>query len=554
MNEAQRQQRIQILNDTFDAFAMLAGGNYVTLYDVKSQITRWSPGAVELFGLPGEYIPYGAYNWSDYVHPDDVAHYEEEMGSLEAEGKLSYDISYRVRTRDGRYGMFRMLGAVIRDDDGSPSLIGGMIVNQGVLEHTDALTVLRNQYGFFSDLSAVMKTGRPHTILMLGVSNLNRVNKAYGYGYGNRVLQEVGMLMQEQVGVDGTLYRLNGSKFAVITSKLSDGETEKLYEVLRRRLRREIRVNGIRHALIASGSMISVQGGETDPRTVFSCLNYAYRESRDRLHGSLVPFNTGVSLDRIKAVRDDVIAGCTGFYLHYQPVVDTDTRRPIGAEALVRWNSPPWGELSPGQFLPPLEQDTLFEELGNWILSKAMTDGKRLLAHDPGFLVGINVTAGQLEKEYFVDTLRETLRETGFPPDNLSLELSADCRLLDFDLLRSTAAELKSLGVRYVLDDFASGADSLGCLKALAPDFVKLDPRLLSGIAGSDADREALNSLTGLVRAYGAEVCVKCVENDQLDRLLKQYPIRELQGWLYMPPVPLEKLISAYYECGNEIM
>ena len=99
--------RKQTLDDTFDAFSMLARGNYVSLYDMKAKLTRYSPGAVELFGLPGEYIPDGVYDWADYIHPEDRRHYLAVMGKLISGETHAYDITYRVRTKEGGYGSFR---------------------------------------------------------------------------------------------------------------------------------------------------------------------------------------------------------------------------------------------------------------------------------------------------------------------------------------------------------------------------------------------------------------------------------------------------------------
>ena len=108
----------QMLDDVFDAFSMLVSGTMVSLMHVDGGFTRYSASAVELFGLPGEYIPNGAYDWNDYLHPEDRKRYMDVMLPL-MEGKAqTYDISYRVRTKSGEYGMFRAVGAVLRGENG----------------------------------------------------------------------------------------------------------------------------------------------------------------------------------------------------------------------------------------------------------------------------------------------------------------------------------------------------------------------------------------------------------------------------------------------------
>ena len=112
----------RLLDDLFEAFILISRGEYVSLYDVKNQLTRYSPAATDLFGIP-EYIPYGAYDWSDYVHPEDRRRYESVMNALIAGKSLGYDISYRVKLKDGSYAFTKHIGAVIRDSEGKPMFI-----------------------------------------------------------------------------------------------------------------------------------------------------------------------------------------------------------------------------------------------------------------------------------------------------------------------------------------------------------------------------------------------------------------------------------------------
>ena len=206
----------QMLDDVFDAYSMLAAGNIVSVMHVQGNVTRWSPGAVELFGLPGEYTENGALDWSEYIHPEDHKRYLDAMTPLSNGDLHSYDLIYRIRSRDGGYISFRVLGSVLRDTAGKPALIGGIMINQGVLENTDPVTILRNQYGFFEDLAAKRREEADSVILLIGVRRLSRINQLYGYSYGNRVLQQVGWLLQESVRDRGAIYRMEGSTFAVL--------------------------------------------------------------------------------------------------------------------------------------------------------------------------------------------------------------------------------------------------------------------------------------------------------------------------------------------------
>ena len=187
----------KILDDLFNAYTMIGRGSYVSLYDVKGNLTRYSPAAVELFGLPGEYIPAGDFEWIKYVHPEDRFHYSRVMKAL-IKGELhGYDLTYRTQLKDGSYATLRYVGTVIGDADGNPELIGGVIINEGLTESTDPVTVLRNQYGFFRDLAAAVELKRTCVAMLCGINRMNQINEEHGYAFGNSVLQQTGWLLQE---------------------------------------------------------------------------------------------------------------------------------------------------------------------------------------------------------------------------------------------------------------------------------------------------------------------------------------------------------------------
>ena len=543
----------QMLDDVFDAFQMISGGALVSLMHAEGGVTRWSPSAVELFGLPGEYVPNGAMDWGDYVHPEDRKRYLDVMAPL-AEGVLhSYDLTYRVRTKTGEYYHFRNVGSVLRNEQGKPSLIGGILINQGLTESTDPITVLPNKYAFYGDLGDLMARDGKAVVLLLGVSKLSRINENHGYSYGNRVLQEIAWLIQETVGERGKVYRMDAATFAVVSETLAREELAAVYDSIRLKLQRGIRVEGNRHNLIANGGLISVGGTRTDPGTVYSCLGYAYRESKLHKHGELVDFNGSVkydvneSLEMVGVIRDCIVDGCRGFLLDYQPVVDTLTGRILGAEALVRWEGEPYGEVEPMEFLPILENDFVFEELGAWILRTALTDGRRFLEKAPDFQLGVNISASQVEDEYFIDSVTELLEETGFPPENLNLEITKGCRLLDFDRLHRVAEALHTLGIRVGVDDFGTGFESIGFLKRFAADYIKFDRELVRDIETDAADRETMLHLAECAAARGTTVIAKGVETAGMRDILKSCRIDSAQGNLYSKPMSFAGIMDEFF-------
>ena len=175
-----------------------------------------------------------------------------------------------------------------------------------------------------------------------------------------------------------------------------------------------------------------------------------------------------------------------------------------------------------------------------------MEDGKRFLEKDPAFLLGVNVSASQVEDEYFIDSVLEYLEKTAFPAQNLSLEITKGCRLLEFERLQEVVQQLHRHGIRVGIDDFGTGFESIGFLKRFAADYIKFDRTLVADIEDSDADRETMEYLAKCAAVRGTHVIVKGVETSGMRDILRGYSIGSMQGNLYAAPISADELLEKY--------
>lgn len=541
----------QMLDDTFDTLVLVSGGEIVSLMHVKGNYTRYSKAAVELFGLPAEYIENGSMDWNDYLHPEDRKRYMDVMGPLADGGQQTYDLVYRVRVKTGEYVNFRAVGAVIRDEDGTPGMIGGLLINQGVTANTDPVTVLRNRNGYLEDLSALIKEGKPTVTLLTGISKFTEINQTYGYSYGNRVLQEIAWLIQETVKDRGTVYRVGDAEFAVLTDSIGRDEVAAIYDTLRIKLQRGILIDGVRNILIGNGGLISTTpNDEGDAAGVFSCANYAYQESKSRMHGELVDFNGSINyeltqtLGIVSEVRDAILDGNTGFFLTYRLFRQPKTRKPIGVEAIVNWQNERYGVIGPEKFLSVLERDFVYEELGDWILEHAMTDGVEIHKKDKSQPLCITISAVQVEDDYFVETVEGALKKTGFPPERLFLRLSKECRLLNAQHIQSLIERLRAKGIHIIIDDFGTGFDSIGFLKSVDADGIVFDRGLIDGIDKNEEDFKLIDYLARLISERVPYATAKGIDTEGLANAAEKLPITSLQGDYYETPCSLSEIME----------
>ena len=556
-------ERRIMLDTLFKSFEVVSEGTYVYLCDMKYDLSRWSKSAVDAYGLPSEYM-YGAGDiWENQIHPDDRAAYRKGIDDIFSGNAAGHDMQYRARRVTGEYDVCTCRGVVIRDPSGEPDYFAGTIRNHGIQGHIDTLTGLRNQYGFFEDLDGCIKRNAVVSVALFGISRFFEINEMYGYRFGNRVLQFYARKLYEMVGNTGHTYRIDGTKFAVISNTLSMAEMREKYNLFRAYLHEGIQVDEKKILLSLQCGTLRVDNFEIDSQTAYACLNFAYEESKILRKGEMVEFQNDTNgqnhqrLEQLHAIRASIKRGFEGFYLLYQPVVDGNTERLIGAEALLRWKNKRYGLVPPDQFIPILESDPLFPELGDWILRESILTAKQILNRIPGFVINVNLSYSQVEKPDFVDKVAQLLNELDYPPENLCLEITERCRLLDIELLKNVIANLKSRGIQIALDDFGTGFSTVGILKEIPFDIIKIDRSFVKSIEESETDRQIIRSIANLAAIFQAKVCVEGIETAGMRDILKSYHAGSFQGYYFAKPLLPEELLmweSASGQAGKQGM
>ena len=549
-------ERRKYLDSLFKSFEVVSEGTYVYLCDMKYDFSRWSKSAVDTYGLPSEYM-YGAGDiWENHIHPEDREAYHKGIDEIFAGNAAGHDMQYRARRVTGEYDVCTCRGVVIRDVNGEPDYFAGTIRNHGEQGHIDTLTGLRNEYGFFEDLDGCIKRKTAFNVVLFGISRFSEINEMYGYHFGNHTLQQYARRVFEFVENKGHCYRIDGTKFAIISNTFSIPEMRKYYEMFREMLREDFQVEGRKILLDLNCGALRVDHFDVDSQTVYACLNFAYGESKVRWQGDLVEFHNDLNeenrqrLEKLHAIRASIMKGYRGFYLLYQPVVEAETEKLIGAEALLRWKDDTYGMVPPDQFIPLLESDPLFPQLGEWIIREAICSARDILERNPTFVININLSYTQLSKPDFVDRVLRILDELRYPPEHLCFEVTERCRLLDLELLKNVITKLKSRGVLVALDDFGTGFSSVGIVKEIPFDIIKIDRSFVQRIEEDDKDQKLMNSFADVASLFGAKVCVEGIETKGMRDILKNFNVKSFQGYYYAKPLLLEQFMHWNEERG----
>ena len=540
------------IDSLYHALSILANGAYTYVTHIESNWTRWSKEAVDYFGLPGEYMQDALTSWMKKIHPEDQPGFKERVRGL-FDGAGSYhNEQYRIKNKGGQYVVCTCRGVVLCDEHGKPSFFGGVVRNNDALSYFDDVSNTRSLYGFMDDLRSSTWKGEKIQIMMLGIVDFSHLNEIYGYTFGNRVIQEFSKMIKVEAFEMGEWYRMDGTKFAIVCKNATSEDLKNLYKRIQYNCIHDLVVDGRQVVLSFVGGAINLDKFDVSAETVYSCLRFAYYESKINHLGELYILKNSVSedkrfaIERLNAIRNSIVNNCEGFFLCYQPIVDADTEMITGAESLIRWKNDEYGVVPPVEFVDVLEQDNLFPELGKWILKTALVDAKKFLGRYPGFVVNVNLSYTQLEKRDFVEDVLSILKELNFPPQNLCLEITERCRMLDMAVLKDVFSTLRGYGIKIALDDFGTGFSSLGVLRELPVSTVKIDRSFVMNIEKDFSDQNTVRFIAELANSFSSSVTAEGIETPEMREFLLRFKIKSLQGYYYSKPLPLKEFMDKY--------
>lgn len=537
-------------NRIFTAFSETSARRYIYVCNLATNVSRWSKNAVDYFGFEGEYIYDFGSSWETLIHPDDVEIYRKDISAFFAGKKKNHYAEYRVRNAEGEYVFVTCRGIILKGENGESDLFAGTLINHGVADFVDPVTGLYNNYKFMQTKKELIRAKQHMHILMIGLNNFGDINYTYNFFFGNTILNQFSNKIRSLMNEDSTLYRMDGPKFAIICKDSSNEAIEELYANIQEMSKRFTTDENIDIPLMISGGAIEINDFNVTEQSIYGCLSHAYADSKYKNHSELVFYDTSLqstyreALNLLTALRQSIANDCEGFYLNFQPLINPSNNEIIGAEALLRYKDEDFGEVSPGKFIPLLEEDACFFDLGTWILKQALTEGKNFLKYNPNLVIDVNLSYTQISQARFRDVLVDVLDETQFPVKNLCLELTESCRDLDVTLLREEVMFYRSLGIKVAVDDFGTGTSCLALLRDIPVDCLKLDQSFVLNLPNNTIDQYIIDAFVQCANNLKINICLEGVENKFIRSLVEKYKVGMHQGFLYSRPVPISKYLE----------
>ena len=528
--------------------------SYLYILDFDADIYMISERLKERFPFATTIMHNATLNLKRVIYPADFAKVDKNIKQC-ASGELDiHSMEYRWLDRKNKVVWIDCRGAMVTGPDNHRMLIG-RIMELGRKAKADNVTGLRKEERLRLDLEAVLRDAPEsiNYIMRIGIDNFKEINEKEGVGAGDAVLIELSECMMDIVDKEVDIYRLVADEFIIVdTTPDFDKNAETVYEQLRKEIESTLKKKEYNRFYTVSAGIITNGFAGRTADEILRLSEFALNEAKRNGKNQMIVFDEEAyaqylkHLDIRKMLRKDVNNQFEGFQVFYQPIVSTKDYSIIGAEALLRWKSEKYGNVSPAEFIPILEESGLIIPVGRYVMWEAATACREWQKLLPQFHVNINLSYIQIHKSDLMQDVERCIQEVGISPQSLVLELTESGYIETDTRIRELFKELKSKKVDLALDDFGTGYSNMRYLKEIEADTVKIDRSFVVQALQNDHDYSIINYIIKMVHSLGYSVCMEGIEKkEELDKMMKTNPDM-IQGYYFGKPSPKEVFEKEY--------
>ena len=532
----------------------------VMITDLSGKITFVNPAFSAMTGYSAEEAIGQTHRLLSAGKQEDEF-YAQVWGYLLKNGGWEGDVSNRRKS--GETFIQHQTISAIRDQHGNPTKFISILNDisnkrslENEIEHRanhDPLTGLANRNLLIERLDQSIKRGRRQkettAVLFIDLDHFKRVNDKLGHSYGDKLLQEVSIRLQQCVRETDTVARQGGDEFVIVLHKVKDiDEAARVSEKVIAALSSPFSIDGtISTSVSASIGIAMFPDDGSNVNTLFRNADLAMYRAKSLGRNCYQFFEPEMTQNAIERRRlfDEMKAALAQneFHLHYLPVFDLRTNSLVSAEALLRWEHPLRGTLEPGQFIALAEESGLIDEIDRWVFTKACSHLRRWcdLGLDLTMSVAVNLTGRKIPDTFSLTWLQAMLATHGLNTKQIHLEINE--KLLLEEQLGSDrwVSDLRNQGFSIVLDDFGTGYSSLSRLKELPVNIIKIDRSLVAQITRDTRSENMVRAILSLAKAFDTKVIAEGVENDAQIALLNEMGCHLVQGYHLSRPLHADK-------------
>lgn len=537
----------------------------IWLWDLANDFVDYSPRWKSMLGYGEREIEHSPLEWLVKVHPADVEKVKSYLAKCWHGNVDGFEIEYSLLHRDGQYRSMRCKCVAVKNEQGISHLMGAQtdITEYRRIEaqldyrsDRDCLTKLPNRQLFINKLQEFSQhqsnSDYDFGVLCLDLDRFKNVNYNFGDDVGDRLLVEIVEKLKSCLRSQDFLARLGGDEFAILlTSFAGEARPIEIASQIQQQLSSPIKVG--QHSILIGISIgiaipdtdnlaedcncsqdlvCSLQNAEIAMHQAKAKGQACNRVFEFQLHQQNLEKNKSED-DLRKALEQEQ------FILHYQPLVQLQDRQIVGFEALIRWEHPLKGLVSPADFIPLAEATGLITPIGWWVLRTACKQMVEWQQNAPErhIFISVNVSGRQFSQPYAGDIIADILAETGLNPQSLKLEITESEIIENIALVLPTVEKLKRLGVQLSMDDFGTGYSSLSYLHCLPVDTLKIDCAFVRGIESDRHQLELVKTIVKLAEVFELDLVAEGIETEAQLEKLQELQCRYGQGYLFSLPV-----------------
>ena len=584
MNSFSREQMeyiVELFNPCMD--------DYLYVFDLEKDCYKISKHATERFLLPGDNFDDAAKAHHTFVYSEDQSRLDDEFRRIMSGEIVFHNMHYRWLDRAGKPVWINCRGRVLNDADGKPHFLVGCINEIGQKQKADNVSGLLGE----SSLSAYVEQfedGLPDGFfLRIGIDDFRDINGDFGMEYGDYILKSTADCIAENIKPSQRLYRILADEFMVVDFSGGDMEAAtELYKNIRKSLDTFIEENGYKSVFTISAGAVDTAKTSGTYENIMKLSEYALNTAKDQGKNRCYIYmqeDYDVFLRKKQITRQlhhAVNHGFEGFETYYQPIVDTKTRRLVGAEALMRFSMPErcedgetkkeavcvgedghdadekvhWERISPVEFIPLLEETGLIIPAGKWMLHQAISTCSRWQKYIPNFRININLSYVQVMKSRVLTEILTALRLYGLEPSAVGIELTESGYLDTNTHFQKLWDGLKKNGVLVILDDFGTGYSNLHCLGDLRPNYIKIDRSFTLKALNNQYEHDLMTQIITMTHKLDLTICVEGIETEDEFAKISELDPDYIQGFLFGKPQPAEEFYEnlikpAIAACGT---
>lgn len=528
----------------------------ITILDKNKEVVYRSPSFKNVLGYAPEAMP---AHISHITHPDDLEEARRKTVELYRNTNRLEKHEIRFKHKNGEWRNFSVIATnLLHDPD-----VEGIVLNYRDITELkkaqqevhymafhDFLTDLPNRRFLDDRLHMELKFAKANktklAVMFIDLDNFKFINDTLGHDIGDKVIQEVARKLNQYVSANDFVARWAGDEFIILVSnKQYEDSVKDIAETIKKSFETPFEIEDYEIFVTASmGISIYPDSGE-DSQTLIKNADFAMYLTKQNGKNDYQVFTPTMNIRTYKTftLQNDIRTALkeNQFELYYQPKVNSKTKKIVGAEALIRWNHPEWGVISPGEFIYLAEESGLINPIGDWVLRTVCSQIK--LWKEAGFepiKVSLNMSVYQFLQKNFIEKISNIINENEIEGKWLEFEVTESILLEKEVEMERKINALTKLGVDIALDDFGTGYSSLGYLRKYKFRTIKLDRSFITDIHTNQESQAIIKFIINLAKELKMNVVAEGVEFEQQLNILSQLECDEIQGYLFSKPLPVK--------------